>query len=170
MSEETLNYFAYGSNLSIKRLQKRVPGARPLGVCTLPQHQIRFHKQGKDGSAKCDAYHTGGSTDVVYGVLYSFPLREKPFLDLAEGLGVGYLSRDVTVFDADQQPQIAMTYQAILIDRRQRPFSWYKNHVLNGAREAGLPPAYIEKIQQIEDIEDDDCERDMLERSIYLPF
>ncbi|MVF13616.1 gamma-glutamylcyclotransferase [Ketobacter sp. MCCC 1A13808] len=169
MTEETLHYFAYGSNLSVKRLQKRVPGATPLGVYFLPEHQLLFHKQGKDGSAKCDAAHTGNPTDLVYGVLYTIPRREKPFLDLAEGLGVGYQSRDVTIFDADQQPQTAMTYYAILINRRMAPYSWYKSHVLTGAREAGRPAEYIEKIQQIEAVEDQDYEREMLERSIYLP-
>jgi hypothetical protein len=54
-------YFAYGSNMSVSRLVARTPSAQPLGRCALRGHQLRFHKVGGDGSAKCDAFHTGNS-------------------------------------------------------------------------------------------------------------
>ncbi|WP_372836144.1 SufD family Fe-S cluster assembly protein, partial [Pontibacterium sp.] len=44
-------YFAYGSNMSLKRLQARVPSAMPLCSATLTRYQLRFHKSGKDLSA-----------------------------------------------------------------------------------------------------------------------
>ena len=48
-------YFAYGSNLSSARMAARVPSARVVARAQLPGHALRFHKVGRDGSAKCDA-------------------------------------------------------------------------------------------------------------------
>jgi hypothetical protein len=64
-----MKYFAYGSNMSLARLQARTPSARRLGTAVLESHDLRFHKAGKDGSGKCDVVHTGGA-ECVYGVLY----------------------------------------------------------------------------------------------------
>ena len=85
-----LHYFAYGSNMSIARLRSRVPSARSLGCCRLEEHDLRFHKAGRDGSAKCDALHTGRKQDLVHGVLFRIDALERPALDMAEGLGHGY--------------------------------------------------------------------------------
>ena len=45
----------------------------------------------------------------------------------------------------------ARTYQARpdKIDTTLRPFDWYKEHVLRGAREHGLPVAYVAGIERI---------------------
>lgn len=41
-----MNYFAYGSNMSLQRLRERVPGAEYLGSYTLINHNLRFHIEG----------------------------------------------------------------------------------------------------------------------------
>jgi len=79
-------YFAYGSNMSVSRLRKRVPSASPLGCHILKKHDLRFHKKSKDGSGKCDAYETSNDKDIVYGALFGIDPNEKPALDAAEGL------------------------------------------------------------------------------------
>ncbi len=75
--------------MSLQRMQQRVPSAQPLGTYFLEKYDLRFHKHGKDGSGKCDAYYTGKSFDVVIGVLYEILKSEKVVLDEAEGLGYG---------------------------------------------------------------------------------
>ena len=45
-----MKYFAYGSNMSLARLQERVPSARKLEIVTLKNHQLRFNMSGTDGS------------------------------------------------------------------------------------------------------------------------
>ena len=72
-----LRYFAYGSNLSTPRLRGRVPSACKLGVATLAAHRLVFHKLGRDGSAKCDALYTGRQEDIVRGVVFEMPLRDR---------------------------------------------------------------------------------------------
>lgn len=64
-----MHYFAYGSNMSRSRLRERAPSAEALGCFALNGYDLGFHKSGKDGSAKCDAYFTADTGDVIYGVL-----------------------------------------------------------------------------------------------------
>lgn len=161
-------YFAYGSNMSTSRLRERVPSAEALGCFALGGHDLRFHKSSKDGSGKCDAYFTKITVDIIYGVLYKIDPKEKPALDKAEGLGYGYNQKEITVTASDGSLITAITYVATKIDNNLKPYSWYVNHVLVGAREASLPPQYIEvKIATILAIEDSDKERDMRQRAIH---
>ena len=70
-------YFAYGSNLSSLRLQQRVPSARLVTTGRLLQHALLFHKIGRDGSAKCNAFYTGLEADTLYGALYRIEPKDK---------------------------------------------------------------------------------------------
>lgn len=138
----TYRYFAYGSNMDTERLRARAPSARPVGAARLPGHALRWHKRGRDGSGKCDI-RAADAAAVVWGVLFDIECADKPTLDAAEGVGVGYEERAVLVV-ADSGPAEALTYQARAshIDRRLRPMPWYKRHVVAGARQHGLPAAY----------------------------
>lgn len=167
-AEDVVKYFAYGSNMSNSRLSERVPGAVALGCHILPHHDLRFHKSGKDGSGKCNVFYTGEDKDIVYGTLFEISRLEKTSLDKIEGLGYGYDEKNVIVFAADGSSLEAMTYAAIRIDEHLKPYSWYLNHVLVGAREIPLPDEYIErKISAIASIEDADKERDARERALH---
>ncbi len=161
-------YFAYGSNMSQKRLCDRVPSAKPLGAYTLPSHNLRFHKRSdKDGSGKCDAFETGDEADFVLGRLFAIAQSEETALDEAEGLHKGYEKKIVAVVDADGNVEEAFTYYATCMDVSLRPYTWYKKHVLAGAREAALPDDYIEKIEAVVAKDDFDKEREQKELKIY---
>lgn len=163
-----MHYFTYGSNMSRSRLRERVPSAEALGCFALSGHDLRFHKSSKDGSGKCDAYFNPDTGSVIYGVLFKIDPSEKPALDKAEGLGYGYEQKEITVTDHDGTSVIATTYVATNIDENLKPYSWYVNHVLVGAREASLPSDYIEeKIVSVEAIVDSDKERDAKQRAIH---
>lgn len=163
-----MHYFAYGSNMSLSRLRARVPSAQALGCWSLREHDLRFHKCSNDGSAKCDAYFTSDAGDIIYGVLFKMDPGEKPALDKAEGLGYGYKEKEVTLTAQDGASIKATTYVATRTDGNMKPYSWYLNHVLVGAREALLPADYIElKIASVEAVEDGDRDRDASERAIH---
>ena len=163
-----MKYFAYGSNMSISRLRERVPSAVALGCYALHEHDLRFHKLGKDGSGKCDAFYTGDDGDIVFGALFDISASEKPDLDRAEGLGYGYEKKSVAVYASDDYSLEATTYIATKIDKHLKPYSWYLNHVLVGANETALPDDYIKrKISVIESIQDTDEERDAKERAVH---
>ncbi|MDX1539183.1 gamma-glutamylcyclotransferase [Arsukibacterium sp.] len=163
-----MKYFAYGSNMSLARIRQRIPGAARLGVFRLAQHALRFHKVGYlDGSAKCDAFFTGNSSDQVIGSLFNISASDKSTLDKIEGVGFGYQDKVVQVTDNQGASVTAVTYVATNIDPSLQPFNWYVNHVLLGATESGLPTDYIAIIAATPAIDDPDKARDAAERAMY---
>lgn len=134
----------------------------------MKEHELRFHKVSrKDGSAKCDARETGDPEHRVHGVLFHISEIEKPRLDEVEGLGLGYEQKVVSIELDDGSSIEAFTYYATLVDPVLKPFSWYKEHVLRGARENGLPENYIREIEAIVSVDDTDQARCERELSIY---
>lgn len=162
-----VHYFAYGSNMSRMRLKARVQSAEPLGIAILTGHRLRFHKVGKDGSAKCDAMHTGTSRDAVPGVLYRMEVEELALLDRIEGRGTGYDRHTLIVTDSTGQEMAAETYIATRIDASLQPFSWYLEHVLQGALAAGLPDDHVAEIRAVPVARDPDAQRHARELAIY---
>lgn len=163
-----MHYFAYGSNMSLARLQARVPSAKRIGLYRLQAHELRFHKDGRDHSAKCDALYTGDVEHVIFGALFVMDGRDKPALDEVEGVGYGYEEKAVQVSDDKGELVEAFTYIATHIDKSLKPYSWYLNHVLIGAREIQVPDWYLRQLESIPSMQDDDLERDSAQRAIYL--
>lgn len=162
-------YFAYGSNMSKARLRERVPSAQPLGCYRLEGFDLRFHKVGVDNSAKCDAFCTDHASDNIYGVLYEIDPAELPSLNRAEGLGFGYDQTIVFLSSQSGDAVTAMTYVATHIREGLKPYDWYLNHLLVGAKEGGLPEQYVsEKIAAVKTKKDKDKIRSMMEQQVYF--
>lgn len=139
--EDTLAYFAYGSNLSSRRLCSRVPGAVPLGPAVLQGHRRVFDKPSRDGSGKAGCVATGNARDRVHGGLVRIPRLALADLDRAEGADgpdPGYRRAGVVVATG-AGPVPAFTYLALRRRPGLRPYPWYLGHLLVGAREFGLP-------------------------------
>ena len=153
-----LNYFAYGSNMLTARLRERVASARPLGVARLRGHVLVWNKRGRDGSGKCSVIASGRDEDLVWGVLFELEDREKSALDRVEGLGCGYDEGTVEVMCNGVTVQ-ALTYLATDTDDSLRPYDWYKELVVAGAREHRLTHEYIALLESAESIPDSDRER-----------
>ena len=162
-----VHYFAYGSNMSRMRLKMRVSSAEPLGIATLQDHRLMFHKIGKDGSAKCDAWRTGESRDSVHGVLFLLERDQLAVLDHIEGTGAGYERCSVVVADSSGRTMRAETYRATRIDPALRPYTWYREHVLRGALAAGLRHDYVAAIRAVPAEPDPDRQRHAREMAIY---
>jgi gamma-glutamylcyclotransferase len=160
-------YFAYGSNMSTPRLGARLDFVEYVDLAELAGHRLAFHKAGWDGSAKCDAFCTGAPEDTVIGVVFRIDVHEKPALDRIEGLGAGYDLKQVRVTARLGGKLDAFLYQATHIDRALRPYAWYKQHVLHGARENDLPADYIRRIEAVDSIDDPDVGRHAAESVIY---
>ncbi len=159
-------YFAYGSNMCTNRLRRRVPGSRFRAIGELPGYRLTFAKLGRDGSGKCTIEPTTGAVQV-YGVLFEIPPAEKRHLDAAEGLGSHYRQIEVAV-RAGGMIIPAFTYIAHLQRLRPglRPFTWYKNFVLQGAMEHGLPAGYIAMLSRTPALADPDPLRCRRNRAI----
>lgn len=163
-----LYYFSYGSNMSTRRLRARTPSARKINNASLFRHQLLFHHASElDGSAKCNAWYTGNPTDVVYGVLFIIEKQEKPVLDKCESLGIGYEEKFVSVETVEGNIVKALTYTSLRVNEDLKPFSWYIQHVIQGALEHRLPEEYLARIHTIDSIVDSNRVRHERELAIY---
>jgi cation transport regulator ChaC len=161
-----VTYFAYGSNMLSGRLRHRVPSCALQGVAKLSGFKLSFSKRSVDGSGKCSI--APSVDDTVFGVVYDIPLDQKPRLDRAEGLGNGYHERKFQAVWLDGSSVEVLTYVADdhAIDFSAVPYSWYKEFVLAGAQEHGLPAKYIhDNIESVQAIVDPKPEREQSRRS-----
>ena len=148
-------YFAYGSNLHPLRLIERVPSASLVGVIELTKHRLMFHKHSTDGSSKCNLVHTGSEADLIYGAIYEIDPAHKSDLDRVEGKGYGYLDHQLSL----QHQGLAYTCftylaQPSYIVDHLKPYHWYKQLVVLGARYLKFPDSYIHSIASVESVED----------------
>lgn len=162
-----INYFAFGSNLSSKRLLQRLPEARPGSIALLHQYRLCFRKNIQGESGKCDIDFSGNAQDIVYGIIYQLSLPEKRILDGYETGGFGYLHKQLKVVTLAQQSIEALSYYAADDHGMQAPFHWYKQHVLHGAIEHQFPRDYIAAIEAIESMPDPSSERAAQETALY---
>jgi len=163
-----MNYFAYGSNLHPERLRQRTPSCRALGIARLAGYTLRFHKRGRDGSGKGNAFLTGNPDDEVWGVVYSLAAEEKASLDQAESLGCGYnvVTQSLGLLAGAVHEVFFYVADSAYIDHALWPYTWYKNLVIEGARIHRLPSAYIEHLEQVSAIDDPDATRHAIHRRI----
>lgn len=167
--EQKVLYFAYGSNMSAERLQARIPSARFVTTAKLPSHRLTFHKKGVDNSAKCDVVASDDPTDFVYGAVFEFLASEKSLLDKIEGVRYRDALFDLMT-DAGETLQALLYYvadKAAHTDPGLKPYHWYREHVVFGARQAGLPQDYIDQLATVKSIDDPDNQRHERELEIY---
>jgi gamma-glutamylcyclotransferase len=131
-------YFAYGSNLDPAQMRERLPRARAVGVARLPDHELAFHKPGRDGSGKASLVAAPGGE--VWGALYEVELEDLHALDAFEG---GYVRVSLTVRTGGGEIRQAASYRSDRADPHMAPARWYAARVLRGARAHGLPCAYV---------------------------
>jgi gamma-glutamylcyclotransferase len=157
--------FAYGSNMLKVRMQERAPSARATTIAQLTGYKLCWNKRSKDGSGKCSVTETGHPRDVVWGVAYEMSAEDKANLDRVEDLGRGYGERSISVNTQDGRLR-AMVYYATSIGLGLRPYDWYRDLVLAGAREHGLPEEYVRALEAVHSINDTDSERAALNRRL----
>ncbi|MBN2170626.1 MAG: gamma-glutamylcyclotransferase [Candidatus Krumholzibacteriota bacterium] len=156
----TLYYLAYGSNLHPYRLRERVSSSRLAGLVELPGRALRWHLVSGDGSGKCDAPAAGADARVL-GALYMLAEEEKPLLDRCEALDWLYEETRIVLRGEGGREREAFLYLALPehVDAAARPYDWYRDIVLAGARALSLPAAYADAIAAATAIEDPDPER-----------
>ena len=153
--------FAYGSNMNLNRLQKRVPSATKVANVYTTGYILKCNKVSSDNSSKANIVQSYNPEDKVWGVLFEIDENQKAELDRVEGLGNGYNETTLTFFDADNNTHQAQVYIADenFINDNLRPYDWYSQFILTGAEQNQLPQEYINKIQSLEFLVDPDAER-----------
>ncbi len=155
--------------MSVKRLHQRISSAKRVAGAVLSNHELKFHKKSfKDGSGKCDIAETPNPDKRVFGVIFDIDVSAKLKLDRIEGLGNGYEEKLVEVKSMEGNFLEAVTYYATHIDSSLKPYSWYKEHVMRGAKENNFPEEYIQNIIAVKTIEDPQPQRHADEMAIYF--
>ena len=133
--------------MHVGRLRRRVRSVEPIDVAGLSDHKLMFNKRGRDGSGKCNV--VAHSTSHVYGVVYRLDLKQMLRLDRVEGSGYGRRRLIVNGL-ADGRPYRTFLYvaKAGSVDGALVAYDWYRDFVLIGAEQHGLPGQYVAELRQ----------------------
>src|SRR5262245_7117559 len=130
------------------RYARGAPSAVAVGFGYVAGHRLTFDvvSRGKrQSSGKCDMQLTCDATDRVYGVLFNISKADEKGVDREEGLDRGHRKSMIDVV-TDTGTKQAIVYIATQKDPSLRPYHRYKEFVVPGAKEHGLPRDYIERI------------------------
>jgi len=139
------HYFAYGSNMSARRIRHRL-GWAPSRIATiLPDYQLAFDKQSNDGGKANIQFSSGNN---VEGVLYFVKEEDLVVLDEYEGVAdQQYVRHELEVQDRAGHLMPAVAYVALNTGKESRPTREYLNFLLEG--EHLLSPEYVTKLEEI---------------------
>ena len=139
------HYFAYGSNMSARRIRHRLGWAPSRIATVLPDYLLTFDKQSSDGGKANIRFSSG---DKVEGVAYF--VREQDMLVLDEYEGVAekqYVRKEFEVQDLSGHQLQAVAYVALNTGKETRPTREYLNYLLEG--EHLLSPEYVIRLEEI---------------------
>jgi len=133
-------YFAYGSNMHPRVMGARCPGARALGPARLDGWRFLISKRGTAAIWPDEAH-------AVHGVLWWCNLRHIQALDAYEGVRWrNYFRRRLFVARAGRETGAFVYTSSRHMPGVGRP-DYLLSAVLPGARQFGLPGAYIEHLE-----------------------
>jgi hypothetical protein len=144
-----VTYFAYGTLLELDEIHKYCPTAEPMGIFRLKDYRLGFAACGPDpSSGGCTLVEDPGN--IMYGVLYKMPQKERQSLDKASGYDIGLWAKfDITVLNSNDEPFRADT--SIIPDPSgpHAPPVSYTRPILAGAKSIPLPTDYIAQLELI---------------------
>jgi len=132
-------YFAYGSNLCVRQMARRCPGAVNPRPAMLTDHDWLINQRGVATVEPFDG-------SEVHGVVWQVTDHDLATLDSAEGVPVRY-RRDRLVVHTDEGPAEAWVY----IDHRVDPGPprpGYLERIVDGALHHDLPFRWIEFLRR----------------------
>ena len=127
--------------MSSARICERIPNARTIGRAYWSGMRLTCNKVAADGSGKANLISDERHT--AWGVLYE--LDEPDWIAL-DGFEPGYTRQRCSVIHMDDQIIPAQVYLADAPYCVTPPHDWYRDHLLNGAREFGLPASVMEMV------------------------
>ena len=145
-----MKYFAYGSNLTLKQMKDRCPGARKIGIGRLYGYEICFPRKSssREGKGVASIYEKGGR--FVEGVLFKLTSSDWNRLDKYEDVPNSYIRKSVTISMDDGTEIPAETYSAVPMKGAPfKPSTKYLNLIISGAEENGLSRDYINKLCEL---------------------
>jgi gamma-glutamylcyclotransferase len=146
-------YFSYGSFLDFETLKKHCPSAKIVARAVIPNWEVQFNFMSKT--------YNGGVTgiepalnQVVYGVVYDVSEEEMIYLDTIEGVPSGiYYRHTITVVKDNGEILKAYTYRTTNPRGPFKPTKRYVGLMVKGAKEHGIEPDYVRKLESIETVD-----------------
>ncbi len=142
-----MQYFGYGSNLRAAFVEDLLPSAKFVMKGYLPNYEVQW-------PAWSDLYKGGTSSiveapgEIVQGVIYECPEKEIKALDYRPGVYVPEYKRETFVaLGEDGKWHSAELYRLREPKGPFPPSRSYVEGMLKGAKEVGLGPDYVEKIE-----------------------
>jgi gamma-glutamylcyclotransferase len=149
-----MHYFAFGSNMDLKRLAKRGLVWTKDEVAVLDGYEMRCNVLCDRIAQQCPGCGTANITikagGKVEGILYTLSDGELEKLDVFEGHPTNHTREVISVRRADGTVIEAVTYMAHpeTIHDELRPHPDYLAHILAGAR-GRLSPEYVAMLEAI---------------------
>ncbi|MBI2955888.1 MAG: gamma-glutamylcyclotransferase [Acidobacteria bacterium] len=147
MAQNTVWYFAYGSNMSRAQVKHRAGEPAAEKIARLDNYELNFDKVARGGTGTANIAPADGKT--VWGVLYRLTEQQLKALDRFEGVPDHYRRSEVTVSDAEGNRLSAQVYLARKVRKGLKPDRVYLARIIQGAEEHGLPADYLEQLKKI---------------------
>ena len=133
-------YIAYGSNLNLRQMKERCPGAEVVGTSVIPDYKLLFKGSGS-GYYLTIEKKEGGQVPVA---VFSVTKKDEEALDRYEGYPLFYYKNDfrlpVELFPGQERIQLTAFAYIMHEDRRLGlPSRRYMNTCLQGYHDFGFP-------------------------------
>ena len=140
---ENKRYAAYGSNLNLRQMRHRCPGAKLCGIGTLHGYELQF--RGRPESAFATVTPKAGVSVPV--AIWEIDWLNECALDRYEGFPTHYFKECLPIQFGDRAVP-AMLYRMNLRAEFGLPAPYYYATVLEGYRNCGLDVSVLEQALQ----------------------
>lgn len=143
MTKPKIWYWAYGSNLNVRHMTRRCPGAKKVAPLSLDHGKLIFRGVA-DIELMLDA--------KIWGGLWLITPKDEKILDGLEGVASGlykkkYLKLRVVTKKGNVET-VKCLYYMMTLDGILPPDERYIDTIMDGYRDFGLPVSYLEAALQ----------------------
>lgn len=141
-------YIAYGSNLNIRQMRYRCPGAKPIGISAIPDYEL-LYKGSKTGAYLTIEPKDGGLVPIA---VWEVTADDEKRLDIYEGYPNFYYKKEVRLPVRMASGKIRKVTTFIYIMHEERriaiPSMSYIRTCEEGYRNFGFDVKYLDRAYQ----------------------
>tara|TARA_R110002020_G_scaffold474534_1_gene706210 strand:- start:971 stop:2095 length:1125 start_codon:yes stop_codon:yes gene_type:complete len=152
-SDETIMYFAFGSNMSKAIMSQRCPSAKLVGIRKIEGYELEFNRIGD--------YREGGVASIrtaidrsthVYGVIWEISINDMKILDTHEVQSSYQRIKVTAIGDSGDEAIECQAYVALPQPGPIRPDREYLEIIISAAVSMKLPERYIRSLESFRNI------------------